>query len=65
MTQWQETLVTTKTLPTVPDAREAEGVSIQPIPTQENNTQGVGAQMHNSNEVNQRYPQKHSSPTSK
>ena len=51
-------------LPNTPGAREAEG-DIQQLMTltPENNTNGLGEEMHNSNEVT--CPQRHASPTSK
>ena len=48
-----------------PGAREAEDGIQQQIPTPENNTQGLGEQMHSRNEATQRCPQRHASPTSK
>ena len=42
-----------------PGAREAEDDILQQTPTPENNTQGLGKQMHNSNEATQRCPQRH------
>ena len=50
--------------PNTPGAREAEGDIQQLTPTPENNTQGLGEQMHNSNDVTQRCPQRLASPTS-
>ena len=51
--------------PNTPGAREAEDDIQQQIPTSENNTQGLGEQMHISSEAIQRCPQRHPSPTSK
>ena len=51
--------------PYTPGAQEAEGDIQQLTPTPENNTQGLGEQMQNSNEVTQRCPQIFVSPTSK
>ena len=51
--------------PNTPGAREAEDNVPQQTPTPENNTQGLGEQMHSSNEVTQRCPQRRASPTSK
>ena len=48
-----------------PGAREAENDIPQQTHTPENNTQGLGEQMHSSNEATQRCPQRHASPTSK
>ena len=54
MTQRQETLIREKPWqPNTPGAREAEGDIQQQTPTQENNTQGLGEQMHSSNEATQ------------
>ena len=58
MTQRQETLIREKPWPpNTPGAREAEDVIQQQTPTQENNTQGLGEQMHSSNEATQRCTQ--------
>ena len=43
--------------PNTPGPQEAEGDIQQQTPTPENNTQGLGEQMQNSNEVTQRCPQ--------
>ena len=51
--------------PNAPGAREAEYDIQRQTPTPENNTQGLGEPMHNSNEAAQRCPQRHASPTSK
>ena len=50
--------------PNKPGAQEAAGDIQQLTPTPENNTQRLGEQMHNSNKVTQRCPQRHASPTS-
>ena len=57
--------------PDAPGARKADGESHPLIfssgwlTTQEYNTQGLGSQMYNSNEVTQKCQQRHSSPTTK
>ena len=51
--------------PNSPGAREAENDIQHRTPTLENNTQGLGKQMHSSNDATQRCPQRHASPTSK
>ena len=48
-----------------PGARESEDDIQQLTPTPENNTQGLGEEMHSSYEATQRCPQGHASPTSK
>ena len=60
-TTQQETLKS----PNTPGAQEAEGDIQQLTPTPENNTQGLGEQMKNNNEVTQRCPQVYVSPNSK
>ena len=51
--------------PNTPGARESEDGIHQHTPTPENNTQGLGEQMHSCYEATQRCPQTHASPTSK
>ena len=53
MTQRQETLIMSWPLNT-PGAQEAEDDIQQQTPTPENITQGLGEQMHSSNETTQR-----------
>ena len=65
MIQRQETLIRVKHGPEYTGAREAVGDIQQQTITLENNTQGLGEQIHNSNEVTQRCPQRNALPTSK
>ena len=66
MTQRQETLVRKNAWsPNTPGAQEAVGDIQQITPKPENDTQGLGEQMQNSNEVIQRCPQIYVSTTSK
>ena len=51
--------------PKTPAARLAEDVIQQQTPTPENTTQGLGEQMHSSNEATQRCPQSQASPITK
>ena len=63
MTQRQETLIGTKPGHRVQLAlKKCEGDIQQLTPTPDNNTQGFGEQMQNSNEVTQRCPQIYVTP---
>ena len=58
MTQREETLISTNT----PGAQDAEDDTQQLSPLPHYNTQGLGQQMQNGNEVTQRHPQIQVSP---
>ena len=65
MTQRQKTDQSKAWKPNTPGAQVAENdIQLQP-PTPENNTQGLGEQMHSNNEATQMCPQRHASSTSK
>ena len=51
--------------PNTPGSREVEDDIQKKTHTPENNTQGLGEQMHSSNEATQRCPERHASPTPK
>ena len=50
--------------PNTPGGQVAEGDSQQQTHTPENNTRGLGEQMHNSNDITQISPQRHALPNS-
>ena len=51
--------------PNAPSVQEIEGKYQQLTTTPENNTRGLGEQMHNNNKITEMCPQRRASPTSK